>query len=64
MNPWTRHLKEEYAQKGIDIAVYVYANISVNGRPYQKFINPDIDIAALEWETFKHSDWILPSKLD
>lgn len=61
---FARHLKEEYAQKGIDIAVYVHANISVNGRPYEKFINPDIDIAALEWETFKHSDWILPSKLD
>jgi len=61
---FARHLKDEYAQKGIDIAVYVYANLSVNGRPYKKFINPDIDIAALEWETFKHSDWILPSKLD
>jgi hypothetical protein len=61
---FAQRLKEEYAQKGINVAVYVHANISVNGRPFQTFVNPDIDIAALEWEAFKHSDWILPSKLD
>ncbi|MGB1307340.1 MAG: HTTM domain-containing protein [Oceanihabitans sp.] len=61
---FAQRLKKEYAKNGKDISVFVDSKISVNGRPYTQFTNPKIDIAALKWEHFKHSDWILPSKLD
>jgi uncharacterized membrane protein YphA (DoxX/SURF4 family) len=61
---FSQRLKQEYAKKNQDISVFVDCKISVNGRPFQTFINKDIDLAALDWSAFKHSDWILPSKLD
>lgn len=59
---FSQRLKKEYAAKGIDISVYINARLSVNGRPYKKFINSEVDIAAQPWDYFKHSDWILPSE--
>ncbi len=59
---FAQHLKSDYKKQGKDIAVYVDCKLSVNGKPYQQFINPDIDIANLPWEALKHAQWILPSK--
>lgn len=61
---FTQRLKKEYAAKGIDIAVFVDCKISVNGASYKQLIQPNIDIAALDWNTFKHSNWLLPSQLE
>ncbi len=57
-------LKKEYANKGIDIAVYVEAYVGINGRKLQPFTNPEIDLAATTWNHWKHHDWILPSPVD
>ena len=38
--------------------------MSVNGRPYKQLIDPKVDLANVEWNYFKHNDWILPSKLE
>ena len=61
---FAQRLKKEHAQKGIDISVFVDCRISVNGRPLERLINPDVDIAAQKWDPFRHSAWILPSKLE
>ncbi len=61
---FAQYLKKEYAAKGQDISVFVDCKISVNGRGYKNLILPHTDIAALDWDTFKHSDWLLPSQLD
>ncbi|MFD2822326.1 HTTM domain-containing protein [Lacinutrix iliipiscaria] len=61
---FAQRLKQDYAQKGIDVAVYIKCKLSVNGRAYERFINSEVDIASLKWNAFKHSEWILPSKLD
>jgi len=57
-------LKREYEAKGLDVAVHVRASVSVNRRPYKKLIDSDVDLSTVEWNAFKHSDWILPSDLD
>ncbi|OBX23653.1 MULTISPECIES: HTTM domain-containing protein [Bizionia] len=57
-------LKEDFAKKGQDVSVFVDCKISVNGRRYIQFINPEVDIAATKWSAFKHSEWILPPKQD
>ena len=59
---FAQRLKEDFKDKGQDVAVYVTCKVSVNGKPYKTLINPDIDMANVEWDVFKHSNWILPSK--
>lgn len=61
---FSQRLKEEYANKGEDVSVYVDCKISINGNPYKPLINPSVDIASVPWQVFKHSDWILPSNED
>ncbi|WP_396602424.1 HTTM domain-containing protein [Algibacter sp. R77976] len=59
---FAQRLKQKYKEDGQDVSIYVKSKVSINGKPYKTFINPDIDIANVEWNTFKHSNWILPSK--
>ena len=59
---FAQRLKEEFKSKGEDVAVYINSKVSVNGKPYKTLIDPTIDIANVEWNVFKHSNWILPSK--
>lgn len=45
---YAQFLKQEYAKKGIiDVAVFVDARVSLNGRVSQKFIDPKKDLASL-----------------
>lgn len=60
---FAQKLEEIYAEKGQEIEVYVNSRVSINGRRYSPFIDPDVDLAAEEWSHFKHHDWILPSPL-
>ncbi len=59
---FAQRLKKEYAKEGKDVSVFVDCRISLNGKPYKRLINQETDLAAVAWETFKHSPWILPSK--
>jgi len=61
---FAQRLKREYEKEGKDIQVFVDAKVSVNGRPYEKLIDPKVDIANEEWNYFAHHDWILPSNLE
>ena len=47
-------------QGGRDVEVKVASRVKVNDREYANFIDPEVDLAAVPWEHFKHSDWILP----
>lgn len=59
-----QRLEAEYAAKGETIEIYVDSKISVNGRQMHTFIDPEVDMAAAEWNYFWHNAWILPSKLE
>lgn len=59
---FAQRLKADYAKKGQDISVFVDCRTSLNGKPYKPLINPETDLAAVEWSAFKHSPWILPLK--
>lgn len=56
-----RAIEEE---NGRDVAVYMDAEVSVNGGPYFPFVDPDVNIAAEEWDPFTHTTWLLPSPAD
>ncbi len=59
---FAQHLKQDFKEKGQDISVFVDCQISVNGRPFQKLVDPNVDLADVKWSHFKHSNWLLPSK--
>ncbi|OEK09492.1 hypothetical protein A8C32_12330 [Flavivirga aquatica] len=59
---FAQYLKQKYKDNGNDISVYVNCKVSINGKPFKTLIDPEVDIADVKWETFKHTSWILPSK--
>ncbi|MEO0525799.1 MAG: HTTM domain-containing protein [Bacteroidota bacterium] len=59
---FAQHLKKEYAKKGESIEVYVTSKVSINGKPYSTFVNPETDLANEPWKHFSHHEWILPSE--
>ncbi len=60
---FAQKLKKIHTDKGEDIQVFVTSKVSINGRSFKPFINPEVDLAAEEWSHFKHHYWILPSPL-
>ncbi|WKB79942.1 HTTM domain-containing protein [Cellulophaga lytica] len=58
---FAQHLKKEAKKENKNIAVYVNSRVSVNGKPYQPFIDPKVDLAQEKWHHFKHNNFILPS---
>lgn len=61
---FSQRLKRIQAAQGNDVAVYVNAQVSINGGPYYQFTDPTIDLAATSWNHFEHHEWILPSPLN
>ena len=61
---FAQRLEEKYKKEGKEVEVYVESRVSVNGSPYQTFIDPKVDLAAQKWQHFSHKNWILPSKQD
>ncbi len=59
---FAQHLKRKFAEEGKSVKVYVNCYVSVNGKPSRQLIDPEIDLANIEWNALKHSNWILPSK--
>lgn len=61
---FAQRLKKEYAEKGESVSIYVTSKISVNGKPYKAFIDPEVDLANTPWNYFWHNEWVLPSKTE
>ncbi|MEZ4320082.1 MAG: HTTM domain-containing protein [Myxococcota bacterium] len=54
---YAHHLAEREAAAGRDVAVYAESYASLNGRPSQRLVSPDVDLTTLTgWET----GWIVP----
>jgi hypothetical protein len=52
---YARHLRARFASDGHDVAVYVDSFASLNGRPSQRMVRGDVDLAGPLPE-----DWIVP----
>lgn len=58
-------LKVHYADKGWnDIAIYGISNVRVNKRERFSQYDEDRDLALVEWNHWKHNDWILGPEKD
>lgn len=56
---FAQKLQKEYEREGKEVSVFVESKVSLNGGPKKLLIDPNIDLANVKWEPFKHSDWIL-----
>lgn len=54
-----QRLKKEYRAKGWDPEIYAHSRINLNGSDYWLQLDPNQDLAQVEWSHFKHNDWIL-----
>ncbi|WP_010520584.1 HTTM domain-containing protein [Aquimarina agarivorans] len=55
---FAQHLKKEYAKKNIAIKVFVTNHTSVNRKTAVQLIDPNVDLAAVQWNYWGHNDWI------
>ncbi|MCB9764077.1 MAG: HTTM domain-containing protein [Alphaproteobacteria bacterium] len=56
---YARHLAAQYAVRGLDVAVYADAWASLNGRPSQRLLRPDVDL-TLPDGALEAAGWIVP----
>ncbi len=57
-----QRLKADLNTKGHqDFGIFIYSEISVNGRSYLPFTDSTRDMTNVKWKRFKHADWILKS---
>ena len=55
------HLRDTYAERGEEVAVYGDFIVRLNGRNRERFINDTTDLARVEW-TWGEKDWVLPER--
>jgi vitamin K-dependent gamma-carboxylase len=55
-----RILRAHYAAEGRDVAVYADTQVSLNGRPRQEIVDPEIDLGRVPWLWFSPQPWIVP----
>lgn len=57
---YAHFLRDHYQRQGYGrVEVYVESYVALNGRRSRPYIDPDVDLAAIE-RSLKHKDWILP----
>ena len=56
---YAHYLRDERAALGQDVAVYGEFFVRLNGRRRQRYVDPAVDLAGVEWCWFCHKDWVL-----
>ncbi|WP_025741294.1 HTTM domain-containing protein [Aquimarina pacifica] len=56
---FAQYLKKKHKEEGKDIAVYVKSSVSVNGKKRRKYIDPEVDLAAVPWNHLTTNPWII-----
>lgn len=53
-------LEQQFMEDGMnDVAIYVDSELSVNGREFEQFTKPDVDLTEVDWKTFGNQPWLL-----
>ncbi len=53
-------LRDQHWSRGDSVAVYCEIRAKMNDRKYYPYIDPNVDLARVEWSFFRPSPWILP----
>jgi len=57
---YAHYLRDAAAARGEDVAVYGRFRARLNGRKYQQFIDPEVDLSQIEWTWWGAKEWVLP----
>ncbi len=58
---YAQRLADDYeAEHGLRPKVYAIGRVSLNGRTPQPLIDPEVNLAELPWNPYRHHRWILP----
>lgn len=58
---YARHLRKRYEAQGhTNVQVIAEVIASLNGRPYQLIIDPQVDLSRVDTNPFKPAQWIMP----
>lgn len=57
---FAQYLESQYQKEGFqEIEIRANSRVRLNSGPYHQLIDPEVDLTAVPWEPFRHSDWIL-----
>ncbi len=57
---YSRILRDRFEAEGKQVAVFADSRVSLNGRPSQVFVDPQVDLSRVEWPCFTSLTWIEP----
>ncbi len=55
---FAHRLRDQYEASGKKVAVYADIKVSLNGKKYETYVDPTIDLCTVEWSFFRSKDWI------
>jgi len=57
---FAQYLERQYEREGFqEIEIRANSTVRLNSGPYHQLIDPEVDLTAVPWEPFRHSNWIL-----
>lgn len=56
-------VRDDFRARGRDVAVYIDARVSLNGRPSRPMVDTSVDLAREE-ESLAPKKWVLPMPAD
>ena len=56
---FAQRLKREHEKEGKRISVFATSSLSLNGHTARPLVDPEVDLANVPWDRWKHSEWIL-----
>jgi vitamin K-dependent gamma-carboxylase len=59
-----KEIKKAEAKEGKNVKVFMDVRLKINDGEYHPFIAPNIPISEVEWQHFRHHDWLLDSPED
>ena len=59
---FSQRLKQNFEAEGKSVSIFVNCFVSINGKPHERLIDSEVDMAEAQWDYFGHNNWILPRK--
>ncbi len=57
---YVQHVKKDLNDRGFkDFQIFAKSKVWLNARPPAPLIDPEVDLAKVNWHRFRHSEWIL-----
>ncbi len=59
---YAHHLRDQERFEGHNVAIFAIVKVKLNEGQYHPYIDPEVDLATIEWSLWQASPWILPEE--